>query len=506
MMESYVLEMRDITKRFPGITANKRVNLRVRPGEIHGLVGENGAGKSTLLKVLNGIHPHGSYEGAILLNGQEMSFRSPHDAQGKGIGFVPQEINVLENLSVSENIFVGNLTRGSAMKGVVSFARVHRMAQELLDRNKINLRARVLVKSLSVGQKQLLMIARALSKDPKVLILDEPTSSLTLDQVDNLFAIMRQLTERGTSIVFVTHKINEILQITDRVSVMCDGRSISTFSREEYHPDTIITDMIGRTIETLYPTRSTVPGGEVLRVVNLAVDHPKIRDTYLVRDISFSLKKGEVLGFAGLIGAGRSEVLGAVYGTLKKASGEVFVNGKKVAIQSEHDAIRNGISMVSEDRKKDGLMFLQDIKGNISVNNLRAVSTLGCVRKAKEAENAGKYFRQLAIRAPSIATSVLALSGGNQQKVVIGRALNIDPLIILLDEPTKGIDVGSKNEIYTIINELSAQGVSIVMVSSELPELLAMCDRFVVMANGTISREFTKSEADEVGIMRAATV
>jgi ABC-type sugar transport system ATPase subunit len=505
-MESFVLEMREITKRFPGITANKQVSLRVRPGEIHGLVGENGAGKSTLLKVLNGIYPHGSYEGAILLNGREMSFKSPHDAQVKGIGFVPQEINVLENLTVSENIFVGNLTKGSALKEVVSFARLHRMAQELLDRNKISLKARVLVKTLSVGQKQLLMIARALSKDPHVLILDEPTSSLTLDQVDNLFAIMRQLTARGTSIVFVTHKINEILQITDRVSVMCDGRSISTFSREEYDPDRIITDMIGRTIETLYPTRTTVPGAEILRVEGLAVDHPKIRDTYLVRDINFSLRKGEVLGFAGLIGAGRSEVLSAVYGTLKKASGDVFIDGKKVTIHSEHDAIRNGISMVSEDRKKDGLMFLQDIKRNISINNLRAVSTLGCVRRGREAEKAGKYFKQLAIRAPGIGTNVLSLSGGNQQKVVIGRALNIDPIIILLDEPTKGIDVGSKNEIYTIINDLSAMGVSIVMVSSELPELLAMCDRFVVMANGTISSEFTKSEANEVSIMKAATV
>jgi len=505
-MESFVLEMKAITKRFPGVVANKQVTIQVKPGEIHGLVGENGAGKSTLLKVLNGLYPHGSYEGAIVLNGKEMSFKSPHDAQSKGIGFVPQEINVLENLTVSENIWVGNLTKGSRTKEIVSFARVHRTAQELLDTHNIRLSCRAVVKSLSVGQKQLLMIARALSKNPHVLILDEPTSSLTQDQVDNLFSIMRQLKERGTSIIFVTHKIDEILAITDRVSVMCDGRSISTYSHEEYDTDRIISDMIGRKIETLYPTRTGTPGEEVLRVENLAVAHPKIRDRHLVRDINFTLKKGEVLGFAGLIGAGRSEVLSAVYGSLPKSRGDLFINGTKVVIESEHDAIRNGISMVSEDRKRDGLMFLQDIKRNISINNLRAVSTLGTIRGRREAEKAGKYFKQLAIRAPSIGTNVVALSGGNQQKVVIGRALNIDPLIILLDEPTKGIDVGSKNEIYNIINELSAMGVSIVMVSSELPELLAMCDRFVVMANGTISREFMKSEADEVSIMRAATV
>jgi ABC-type sugar transport system ATPase subunit len=368
------------------------------------------------------------------------------------------------------------------------------------------LSAKALVRPLSVGQKQLLMIARALSKNPRVLILDEPTSSLTLDQVDNLFDIMRHLKDKGTSLVFVTHKIDEIFKVTDRVSIMCDGRYVSTFSRDEYDENRIITDMIGRKIDTLYPKRSTPVGDEVLRVENLSVDHPKILDKFLVKDISFDLRQGEVLGFAGLIGAGRSEVLSAIYGSLKKKTGDIYIKGKKVSISCESDAISNGISMVTEDRKKDGLMFLQNIRQNITINNLSEISRASFLQRGKESARATRFFKQLNVKAPGIFTSVLALSGGNQQKVVIGRALNTEPLIILLDEPTKGIDVGSKSEIYGIINSLSEMGVSIIMVSSELPELLAMCDRFVVMANGTISKILPKHEADELSIMKAATV
>ena len=503
-MENYILELKDITKRFPGVVANKQVNISVKLGEIHGLVGENGAGKSTLLKILNGIYPQGTFEGKIFLDGSEVSFHSPYDAQLKGIGFVPQEINVLDDLSVSENIFVGRLNDKSNQKAFVLYSSLHRRAEKLLEENKISLNPRSIVKTLNVGQKQLLMIARALSKTPRVLILDEPTSSLTLDQVENLFTIMKHFRDRGTSIIFVTHKIGEIMRITDRVSVMCDGRHVSTLNRNEYDADRLIVDMIGRKIETLYPKRNTIPGEEVLRVENLSVPHPKIRDRYLIRNVNFSLRKGEVLGFAGLIGAGRSEVLNAIYGSFKRKSGDIYVNQKKVVINREVDAIKNGISIVTEDRKKDGLMFLQNVMKNMTISNLRTIASGVFIGRRKEIGRAEVLFKELKIKAPGVLTSVLSLSGGNQQKVVIGRALDTEPLIILLDEPTKGIDVGSKSEIYSIINALSERGVSIIMVSSELPELLAMCDRFVVMAGGTVSRVFSKEEASEVALMKAA--
>lgn len=504
-MDNYVLEAVNITKKFPGVTANENVTIRVKKGEIHGLIGENGAGKSTLLKILNGLYPHGTYDGEIRMNGSAVAFSSPHDAMVKGIGFVPQEINVLDNLTVGENIFVGDWKAGSGTRVGVSFRQIFAKTEGFLRRSNICLDPAQKVSMLSVGQKQLLMVARALVKDPEVLILDEPTSSLTLDEVDNLFRILRELKGKGTSIIFVTHKLEEIMEITDTVTILRDGHNICTYERDGYDRDKIITGMVGRQITNLYPKRDTQIGEEILRVENLTVEHPRIMNRNVVENVSFSLRKNEVLGIAGLIGAGRTETLRAIYGADRRKGGRIEKNGKEVRINCVKDAIQNGISMVTEDRKKDGLLFLTSIKNNLVINNLKGVSGRGWIKPRVEGEHTRKYFKQMSIKAPGIETGVIALSGGNQQKVVIGRGLNTNPEILLLDEPTKGVDIGAKNDVYNIINELVAGGVSIIMVSSELPELMEMCDRFIVMANGVITGEFTKETVSEHKIMLAAT-
>jgi ABC-type sugar transport system ATPase subunit len=504
-MEEFVLEALNITKRFPGVIANENVNIKVRKSEIHGLIGENGAGKSTILRIFNGIYPAGTYEGEIILNGKKVQFSSPYDAMLKGIGFVPQEINVMDNLTVAENIFVGNMTPGKKNNIIINFKDIYKKTVDLLEMNNLLIDPMVKVRMLSIGQKQLLMVVRALSKDPKVLILDEPTTSLTLPEVENLFKIVKLLKEKGKSIIFVTHKLAEIMEITDTVTVLRDGKNISTINKENYEKETIICDMIGRKITNMYPKRSSEIGEEILKVEGLTVDHPKIKDRYLINNVSFSLKKGEVLGFAGLIGAGRTEVLETLYGKYKKKAGKISIKGKEVTFRNEKEALNNGIALVTEDRKKDGLLFLSAIKGNITISDLSSISKAGMILRKTELLRSLKYFKDMRIKAPSVQTSVLALSGGNQQKVVIARALNSEPEIILLDEPTKGIDVGSKNEIYNLINDLVKMGVSIIMVSSELPELMEMCDRFVVMANGEAVAEFSKEEVTEKDIMLAST-
>jgi ABC-type sugar transport system ATPase subunit len=504
-MVEYILEANNITKRFPGVLANDNVTLKIRNGEIHGLIGENGAGKSTLLRILNGWYPFGSYEGELIMEGKKVEFHSPHDAHLKGIGFVPQEINVLNDLSVAENIFVGNWSMGGKEKGFVNFKKMYSFADEFLNSNNICLDPRQNAGLLSVGKKQLLMLARALSGNPKVLILDEPTSSLTLDEVDNLFNIILKLKAKGTSIIFVTHKLDEILRITDRVTVLRDGRNISCIDKKDYERERIISDMIGRKITNMYPKRNTCPGEVVFSVENLTVAHPKILNRNIIENVSFSLRKGEVLGLAGLIGAGRTEVLEAIFGATPFTNGKITINGKIIRIRNVRDAIKNGLCLVTEDRKKCGLLFLSDIKKNITLNTLKKISKFSIIRNYLESRRAEVYFREMKIKAPSLESNVFSLSGGNQQKVVIGRALNAEPEIILLDEPTKGIDVGSKNDIYNLINELAEKGKSIIMVSSELPELLEMCDRFIVMAEGTVVDEFGKEESSDRRVMEAAT-
>ena len=504
---NYVLEAIEITKRFPGVLANDRICLNVKAGEVLGLIGENGAGKSTLLKVLNGIYPHGTYTGTLKLNGEEIKPTSPSDATRLGIGYVPQEINVLKYFSVAENIYMSDLPL-SRIKGAdkgnkafVDFKTMYQATEELLKVNHINLNPRADVRKLSIGQQQLLMIARALATNPKVLILDEPTTSLSNEDVEQLFHVVRKLKEKGTSVIFVTHKLAEILELTDRVTILRDGKNISTFEKEEYDTARIIHDMIGRDLTNMYPARDVKIGEEVLRVEHLTVAHPHIANKNLIEDVSFCVHAGEVLGMAGLVGAGRSEVCMAIFGMLPIKSGDIYLHGKKIDIKTSEDAIRHGIGMVSEDRKIYGLNFVWDIRTNIAISNLKALRSGPLVSKRKMNLRVKKYFDELRIKAPTMGTKVVTLSGGNQQKVVIARSLNTEPKIIILDEPTKGIDVGSKNDIYNIVNDMVADGVAVIMISSELPELMGMSDRYVVMAEGRVVGELSREEGTDSRIM-----
>ena len=501
-MSEYILEVKGITKRFPGVKALGDVSFKILPGEVHGLIGENGAGKSTLLKIINGVYAYGNYEGEIVHNGELAKYRSPHDALVKGIGFVPQEINVMDDLTVAENIFVGHLNHHRvrfSMKEMIDNCKA------FLAENKFNLDANTPASHLSIGQKQLLMVAKALSWDPSILILDEPTTALSQSDVENLFEIIRYLKSKGTSIIFVTHKLDEIFEMTDRVTILRDGQMITTYSKEEYDRNKIIAGMVGRELSQLYPSRNVEIGEEVLRVEGLTVPHPRIQDKNLIENISFNLRKGEVLGLVGLVDAGRTEAVTALFGGYSDYSGDIFINGEKVKIRTEADAIKHGLNMLTEDRKNNGLLLLNDIKFNIVISDVKKIlnGKSKTVSKKKELEHADSFMKKLRIKAPSSSSMVANLSGGNQQKVVLAKALHSEPKILILDEPTKGIDVGSKQEIYEIMNELLEEGISIIMISSELPEVLGMSDRFVIMSEGKVVGEMTKQEATQEKLMAA---
>ena len=498
-MEEYALEMLNISKEFPGVRALDGVNLRLRNHEVLGVIGENGAGKSTLLKVLNGIYPAGNFTGEIKLSGVPVFFKSPYDALQQGIGYVPQEINVMDDLSVAENIFVGHLKQEG--KRTINRKELNNRASRLIREMKMDIDPTVNVNNLSVGQKQFLMIMRALTWNPKVLILDEPTTSLAQEDTAMLFDTVRELACGGTSVLFVTHKLNEIVDITERVFVMRDGKQVAEYEKKDYSRDLLISSMIGREITNMYPARKSVIGNEKLRVEGLTVAHPRIQDKLLIEDVSFQVRAGEVLGLAGLVGAGRTETVSALFGQYPLQAGAIYIEGEKVTVRDEADAIRFGIGYVTEDRKGSGLLLLADIKTNIVLSNLKAIRNHILLNKKKEKETAGRFMGRLNIKAPDIHSMVVNLSGGNQQKVVLAKTLNMNPQVLILDEPTKGIDVGAKNEIYLIINELATLGIAIVMISSELPELLAMCDRFVVMRNGSIAGELDKDEATEQSVM-----
>ena len=505
IMGEYILEAINITKKFPGVIANDNVCLNTKKGEILGLIGENGAGKSTILKILNGTYPSGSYTGTLKINGEVVEPKSPQDAIDLGIGFVPQEINVLNNFSVAENIYMSDLGLGNKNAKTVNFKELFNRASELLSSNKINLDPRADVRKLSIGQQQMLMIARALSSQPKILILDEPTTSLSAADVESLFEVVRHLKEKGTSVIFVTHKLAEILELTDRVTILRDGKNISSFEKAEYQTEKIIADMIGRKMDNMYPARNAKIGDVVLEVNGLTVPHPHILGRNLIEDISFKVRAGQVVGLAGLVGAGRTEVVSAIYGMFQPSAGTITMNGKPVKIRNTTDAVNQGIALASEDRKKYGLNFVWDIKKNIAVSNLDAISTAGIfISGQKEDKRSRRYFDEMHIKAPSLKTKVGTLSGGNQQKVVIARCLNAEPKLIILDEPTKGIDVGSKNEIYQLINQLAEEGNAVLMISSELPELMAMSDHFIVMAEGRVVGELKKGEATDSRIMEMA--
>ena len=503
MDEQFLFEMNHVTKRFPGVVALKDVTFKVKTGSIHGLVGENGAGKSTLMKILAGTYAFGTYEGEIFLKGNPLQLHSPSDALNKGIGIVTQEINVIEQLSVAENIAVGKWTNGGTR--LVNMGQIHKKVREFLAEYNIALNPETMVLRLTAAQKQLVMLARALYRNPSILILDEPTSSLALHEIEHLFKNLETLREKGVTSVFITHKLSEIFKITDRTTVLRDGEVTGEFERKNYNQSDVIAAMVGRKIENLYPTRySKIGMEEVLRVEHLTVPHPTIANRNVVEEVGFSLKRGEILGLAGLVGAGRSEVVNSIVGRLKY-SGSIIVNGKQVTIHNPADAKRVGIALITEDRKRDGLMPNLEIRPNITINSLASFTVNTLLNSTKERKIARESVAKFAIKTPSIEQMVTNLSGGNQQKVILAKVLMANPHILLMDEPTKGVDIGAKNEIYKLMLELVNQGISILMISSELPELLAMCDRFVVLAEGRVADEFSREEASEYRVMLAAT-
>lgn len=503
MGEEYLLEMHHITKRFPGVTALKDATIGIRKGTIHGLVGENGAGKSTLMKILSGTYPHGSYEGELVLNGRVLHLNTAATALQQGIGIVPQEVSVIDQLTVAENIVVGNWMQPK--ETLVNMRGIKNRVREFLRSYNITLDPNALVFRLTTAEKQLVMIARALYRDPSILILDEPTSSLALNEIDNLFVHLEDLRSKGMTCVFITHKLAEIFKITDHTTVLRDGEVTGEFDRNAYRDSDIISAMVGRRIENLYPTRDSQIGEqEVLRVENLIIPHPTIANRNVVENVSFSLRKGEILGLSGLVGSGRSEIVNALVGRMK-CTGSIYVNGRPVHIHSPADAKQVGIGLVTEDRKKDGLLPNLEIRPNLTLHSLELFTNYFFMNTAKEKRLAGEQAQKFNIKTPSVEQMVLNLSGGNQQKVILAKVLMAQPQILFLDEPTKGIDIGAKNEIYKLMLDLVKSGISIVMISSELPELLAMCDRFIVLAEGKVADQFDRTEANEYRVMLAAT-
>ncbi len=501
-MTNTILEMRSITKTFPGVKALQDVNLDVREGEIHAICGENGAGKSTLMKVLSGVYPYGSYDGQIVYKGEEQHFRSIRDSEHKGIVIIHQELALVPLLSIAENIFLGN---EQAKVGVIDWDETRDGARKLLSMVGLSEDPDTLVTNIGVGKQQLVEIAKALSKQVQLLILDEPTASLSEKDSDALLALLIEFKKQGITSIIISHKLNEISRIADRVTVIRDGKTIETMDTDQITEDRIITSMVGRSLEDRYPARTPKVGDVVLEVKNWNVFHPQHRERQVIRDVNVVLRKGEVVGIAGLMGSGRTEFAMSLFGKSygQKISGEVFLNGKKVDTSSVDRSIRHGIAYATEDRKTFGLNLIDHIKHNTTLANMRGISRFGVIDDLAELDVANDYRKKTNIRSSSVYQVVGNLSGGNQQKVVLSKWLYANPDVLILDEPTRGIDVGAKYEIYTIINQLAAQGKAILVISSEMPELLGITDRLYVMNEGRIVGEMPTSEASQEKIMRS---
>ena len=502
-MAKTLLEMRSITKEFPGVKALSNVNLVVEEGEIHAICGENGAGKSTLMKVLSGIHPYGSYEGQIIYDGKECRHQTIKDSEKLGIVIIHQELALVPYLSIAENMFLGN---ERAHRGVIDWDETYARAAQYLQVVGLHENPNTLIKDIGVGKQQLVEIAKALAKDVRLLILDEPTSSLNEQDAQNLLDLLLRLRkEKNITSIIISHKLNEIAYVADKITIIRDGSTIETLDKNagEISEPRIIKGMVGRDLTNRFPPRQPNVGEVSMEVRNWTVYHPLYTERKVVDDVSITLRKGEVVGIAGLIGAGRTElcksVFGRAYGT--KISGQLLIDSKEVYLNSVSEAIQAGLAYITEDRKGDGLVLSDSIKHNTTLARLDFVSERGVVDVDKEYQSADEYKKKLGVKAPSVEQVVGNLSGGNQQKVLIGKWMFAQPDIMMLDEPTRGIDVNAKYEIYCIINDLVAQGKSVLMVSSELPEILGMCDRTYVMCEGRIVGEFTREEATQEKIM-----
>lgn len=498
------LEMKQITKQFPGVKALNRVSFQVEQGEIHALVGENGAGKSTLMKVLSGLYPAGTYDGTIRIHGEERRFLTVKDAEQAGIAIIYQELALAKNMTVAENIYLGNEPQRF---GMVHWDRIYQESERWLEQVGLTgVKPDVLTGTLGVGQQQLVEIAKALAKKANILILDEPTAALTEHEVDILLNILREFKKNGVTCIYISHKLNEVFGIADTITVLRDGETVATRPAGELDENKVISLMVGRELKERYAYAATKPGETVLSVRNYTVWNPEQPGKKVIDNISFDVRRGEIVGIAGLMGAGRTELVMSLFGAYgARAEGAVEIEGKQVDIRDTGQAIRAGLSLVSEDRRKYGLILDMDIQNNISLPSLKTVSSLGIIDHNQVIRNAEHYRRSLKIKAGSVETVVGTLSGGNQQKVVLGKWLMTKPKLLILDEPTRGIDVGAKYEIYQIMNELASEGVGILMISSELPEVLGMSHRILVLCEGKCTAEFTHDQATQEKIMEAAT-
>ncbi len=503
-MEHIVLEMQNIVKEFPGVRALDNVNIRVRENTIHALVGENGAGKSTLMKVLSGVYPYGSYEGKVLFAGEECRFRGIKESEKKGIVIIHQELALIPQLSIMENIFLGN---ERAVKGVINWEECRRKAMELMETVGLKENPGTLINQIGVGKQQLVEIAKALSKDVKLLILDEPTAALNDEESQKLLNLILHLKkEFGMTGIIISHKLGEILKVADDITVLRDGSTVEFFcpGTEEVTEDRIIKGMVGRELTNLYPARDVEIGPQRFEIRDWTVYSEEYRDQKFIDKVNITLKKGEVVGIAGLMGAGRTEFAMSVFGRSfgSRVQGTVYKDGKEIDVSTVSAAIRNGIAYLTEDRKELGLLLYESIRNNITLPNLAQVSGKGVINENEEVKVAEEYFHKLNVKAPGIQQQTNNLSGGNQQKVLLARWILSQPDLLILDEPTRGIDVGAKYEIYNIINDLAREGKCILVISSELPEVLGVCDRIYVMKEGSIVGEFLKEDASQEKIMK----
>lgn len=504
-MSDVLLEMSHITKEFSGVKALDDVNLTVRRGEIHALCGENGAGKSTLMNVLSGVYPHGEYTGKIIYEGKECKFSDIKDSEKLGIVIIHQELALIPYLSIAENVFIGN--EQTKVKGVMDWDDTRHRAKELL--KVVGMENEILdtpVMNLGVGKQQLIEIAKALAKKVKLLILDEPTAALNDEESNKLLDLLLSLKEKGITSIMISHKLNEISKVADVITIIRDGRTIETLvkGQDEINENRIIKGMVGREITNRYPARVSNIGEVVFEVKNWNVYHPADANRKIINNVSFNVRRGEVVGLAGLMGAGRTELAMSIFGRAygQKISGQLFMNGKEIHLYTINDAIENGIAYVSEDRKTYGLVLINDVKWNTTLVNLRMLANMGVINKNQEVLTAEEYRKKIGVKTTNLEQPVGSLSGGNQQKVVLAKWILANPDVLILDEATRGIDVGAKYEIYCIINQLVAEGKAVIVISSEMPELLGISDRIYVVNDGEIAGELDKESATQESIMK----